>query len=74
MASIQTILPDSRDDLLYVKKFQKGKLIFCGYKREYLARNLSQMEEGFVTCSVCSGIRGRNGLRILNPELIQPGL
>ena len=51
MISKQRILPDDKDETLYVKK-----LIFRGYKREYLARNLSEMEEGFVTCSVCSGI------------------
>ena len=56
MASKQVSLPDNRDEILYVKNLQKGGLIYCGYRREYLARNLSKMEEGFVTCSVCTGI------------------
>ena len=56
MVSKQTILPDNRDELLYVKRLHEGTPVYCGYKREYLARNLSEMEEGFVTCSVCTGI------------------
>ena len=44
--------PDQSEDLLY---FKKGN-VFCGYKREYLAQNLSSMEEGFVVCKKCSGI------------------
>ena len=44
--------PDQSEDLLY---FKKGN-VFCGYKREYLAHNLSSMEEGFVVCKKCSGI------------------
>ena len=56
MASKQTILPDNIGDLLYVKRLQKGKFTYCGYKKEYLVKKLSEMEEGFVTCSVCSGI------------------
>ena len=44
--------PDQSDDLLYVKKGN----VYCGYKREYLAQNLSKMEEGFVACKKCFGI------------------
>ena len=43
---------DQSDDLLYVKKGN----IYCGYRREYLAQNLTKMEEGFVACKKCSGI------------------
>ena len=43
---------DQSDDLLYVKKGN----IYCGYRREYLAENLSKMEEGLVVCKMCSGI------------------
>ena len=43
---------DQSDDLLYVKKGNE----YCGYRREYLAQNLSRMEEGFVACKKCSGI------------------
>ncbi|KAI6658037.1 TNF receptor-associated factor 5-like [Oopsacas minuta] len=56
MASKLVPLPDDREDLLYVKKGKKGKSIHCGYKRDYLARNLTEMEEGLVVCKVCSGI------------------
>ena len=44
--------PDQSYDLLYVKKGN----VYCGYRREYLAQNLSKMEEGFVACKKCSGI------------------
>ena len=44
--------PDLTDDLLYVKKGN----VYRGYRREYLAQNLSKMEEGFVACKKCSGI------------------
>ena len=43
---------DQSDDLLYVKKGN----IYCGYRREYLAENLSKMEEGLVVCKMCFGI------------------
>ncbi|KAI6658036.1 hypothetical protein LOD99_15750 [Oopsacas minuta] len=56
MASKLVPLPDNREDLLYVKNFKKGKIIHCGYKRDYLARNLTEMEEGLVVCKECSGI------------------
>ena len=50
-----SLLPDEPSDLLYVKR--KGVLtIYSGYKREYLARNLSEMEAEFLICKVCSGI------------------
>ena len=48
--------PDNADDILYVKRQKKDELVYGGYKREYLARNLSEMEEGFVICKICVGI------------------
>ncbi|KAI6658048.1 TNF receptor-associated factor 5-like [Oopsacas minuta] len=56
MTSKLVPLPDDREDLLYVKKCKKAKSIHCGYKRDYLARNLTGMEEGLVICEICSGI------------------
>ena len=47
---------DNADDILYVKRKKKDELVYGGYKREYLARNLSEMEEGFVICKICVGI------------------
>ena len=44
--------PDELSDLLYVKKED----VYCGYRKEYMAQNLSMMEEGFVACNKCSGI------------------
>ena len=44
--------PDQSEDLLYVKKMN----VFCGYRRDYLAQNLSKMEEAFVICKKCSGV------------------
>ena len=51
-------LPTNIDnnDLLFVKKLIKGKLVYCGYKRDYLARNLSLMEQNFILCKICKGI------------------
>lgn len=56
MASKIEIGPDNEDDILYVKRQMKHKLVYGGYRREYLARNLSEMEEGFVICNICVGI------------------
>ena len=43
---------EQSNDLLYVKKGN----IYCGYRREYLAQNLTKVEERFVVCKICSGI------------------
>ena len=43
---------DQSNDLLYVTKGD----VYCGYRKEYLAQNLSKMEEGLVACKRCSGI------------------
>ena len=47
---------DNSNDLLYIKKVVQGEEKCCGYKREYLARNLSTMEQGFIVCNVCTGL------------------
>ena len=58
MASELPTLPreDSVSDLLYVKTVIGGKAMYRGYRRDYLSRNLSEMEETFLICKVCSGI------------------
>ena len=48
--------PDNEEDILYVKRQKKDRFVYGGYKREYLARNLSEVEEGFVICKICVGI------------------
>ena len=47
---------NNEDDILYVKRQKKDKFVYGGYKREYLAKNLSEMEEAFVICKICVGI------------------
>ena len=56
MASKFENKPDNVGDILYVKRKKKDKLVYGGYKREYLARNLSEIEEDFVICKICVGI------------------
>ena len=56
MASKLPNIPDSINDILYLVAVIKGKQKYCGYKRDYLVRNLSEMEESFVVCKVCCGI------------------
>ena len=62
MASELLTLPrgDSVSDLLYVKTYVKTffrrETRYRGYRRDYLSRNLSEMEETFLFCKVCSGI------------------
>ncbi|KAI6658033.1 TNF receptor-associated factor 4 [Oopsacas minuta] len=57
--------PDDSNDVLYIKKVKENSLMYqffrkkdtyCGYKRDYLAQNLSEMEEGFIVCKKCTGI------------------
>ena len=50
------LLPDTPKDVLYVKNRKECITNYCGYKREYLARNLSEIETEFLICKVCSGI------------------
>ena len=56
MASKIENKPDTVNRILYVKRQKKDRFVYGGYKREYLARNLSEMEEGFVICKICVGI------------------
>ena len=62
MASELLTLPreDSVSDLLFVKTYVKTlfrrETRYRGYRRDYLSRNLSEMEETFLICKVCSGI------------------
>ncbi|KAI6655571.1 Mitochondrial import receptor subunit TOM70-like [Oopsacas minuta] len=49
-------LPDKSNDLLYIKKVKEKKGMYCGYRRDYLAQNLSEMEEGLIICKNCTGI------------------
>ena len=56
MASKLLTSADNSKDLLYTKRVVKGTEKRCGYKMEYLARNLSTMEQGLIVCKVCTGI------------------
>ena len=58
MASKQPVdtAPDTMDDLLYVKRSVGGKTKYCGYRREYLAQNLTEFEKEISICNVCEGI------------------
>ena len=49
-------VPDNKNDLLYVKRSVRGKGSYCGYKREYLAQNLTELEREMSLCTVCEGI------------------
>ena len=59
--------PDELSDLLYVKKED----VYCGYRKEYMAQNLSMMEEGFVACNKCSGIMREASLTTDKPTPIK---
>ncbi|KAI6650200.1 TNF receptor-associated factor 5 [Oopsacas minuta] len=48
--------PDKSNDLLYIKKVKEKKDMHCGHRRDYLAQNLSEMEEGLIICKKCTGI------------------
>ena len=48
--------PDNSNDLLYVKKVIQEKEVYCGYKGDYLAQNLTKMEQTLVVCKKCTGI------------------
>ena len=63
MASKYSIsnVPDNKNDLLYVKRsVRKGS--YCGYKREYLAQNLTELEREMLLCKVCEGIMRKASL------------
>ena len=46
--------PDNKEQILYLKDDKKNS--FRGYRIDYLAQNLTEMEEGFLLCKECSGI------------------
>ena len=52
MAFKHLTLPDNMNDIYYVR----GKGSYCGYKREYLAQNLTELEREMSLCKVCEGI------------------
>ena len=47
---------DNTDDLLYVKREEGNVADYGGYKKDYLAKNLTELEEGLLICHVCLGI------------------
>ena len=51
-------IPDNIDVILYVrcKRENEKTNVFRGYKGDYLAQNLSEMEEDLVICKKCCGI------------------
>ena len=52
-------LPDNPNDLLYVKKYMHllcPMEVYCGYRDDYLAQNLTKMEQTLVVCKRCNGI------------------
>ena len=56
MASKVSCVLDNKFDLLYVKRIDKDEVKYLGYKRDYLAQNLTELERGLVICEVCNGI------------------
>ena len=64
MASKQPVdtAPDTMDDLLYVKRSVGGKAKYCGYRREYVAQNLTEFEKEILICKVCEGIMKKASL------------
>ena len=47
----ERILPDNTDELLYVKLTK-----YCGYRKDYLSQNLTEMEQELIVCKECTGI------------------
>ena len=52
----ERILPDNTDELLYVKLTKKDVTKYCGYRKEYLSQNLTEMEQELIVCKECTGI------------------
>ena len=52
----ERITPDNTDELLYVKLTKKDAIKYCGYRKNYLSQNLSEMEQELAVCKVCTGI------------------
>ncbi|KAI6655626.1 TNF receptor-associated factor 4-like isoform X2 [Oopsacas minuta] len=50
------MVPDNSNDFLYIKKVKETQDLYYGYNREYLAQNLTEMEEEFIVCKKCTGI------------------
>ena len=52
------ITPEIIDVVLYVDCERKNEItaVYCGYRGDYLAQNLSEMEEDLVICKKCCGI------------------
>ena len=44
-------LPNNTDELLYVKLTK-----YCGYRKDYLSQNLSEIEQELIVCKECTGI------------------
>ena len=61
MASQQHVA-DTMDDLLYVKRSVGGKTKYCGYRREYLNRDLIEFEKEISICKLCEGIMRKASL------------
>ena len=52
------IIPENIDVILYVIREKENEIpaAYCGYRGDYLAQNLSDMEEALVICKKCCGI------------------
>ncbi|KAI6658043.1 TNF receptor-associated factor 6-like [Oopsacas minuta] len=53
---IDSSIPDDVDQILYVEFESENQTSYRGYKFDYLAQNLTEMEQTFVFCPKCSGI------------------
>ena len=52
----ERILPNNTDELLYVKLTKKDATKYCGYRKDYLSQNLTEMEQELIVCKECIGI------------------
>ena len=50
------IIPNNTDELLYVKLTKKDVTKYCGYRKDYLSQNLTEMEQELIACKECTGI------------------
>ena len=55
-------LPDNTDELLYVKLTKKDVTKYCGYRKDYLSQNLTEMEQELIVCKECIGIMRKPSL------------
>ena len=58
----ERILPNNTDELLYVKLTRKGVTKYCGYRKDYLSQNLTEMELELIVCKGCTGIMRKPSL------------